>query len=177
MITEITCALLPEPETARTGVAYFDPLGRRRAVTAILRDGVVPATLEFLDRTCIGAVEDYAGSGCGSMPVHSFSSANDGATTWRSATSRALGEVCTETGALEVTVAIEIAASEALLTARRCSLPALSRLDSLTVLEDATVPRPRLPGPLRCAPRRCAGDRPSAGVLPVRRVAGSRAAR
>ena len=34
--------------------------------------------------------------------------------------------------------------SEALLTARRCTLPALSRLGSLTILEDASVPRPRL---------------------------------
>jgi glycolate oxidase len=31
-----------------------------------------------------------------------------------------------------------------LLTARRSTLPALSRLGSLTMLEDATVPRPRL---------------------------------
>src|SRR3712207_8622484 len=45
---------------------------------------------------------------------------------------------------LEVTVAKEVAQSEALLAARRCSLPALSRLDTLTVLEDVTVPRPRL---------------------------------
>ena len=32
----------------------------------------------------------------------------------------------------------------ALLEARRCSLPALSRLGTMTILEDATVPRPRL---------------------------------
>ena len=34
--------------------------------------------------------------------------------------------------------------SDALLAARRCTLPALSRLGSLTILEDASVPRPRL---------------------------------
>ena len=45
---------------------------------------------------------------------------------------------------MEVTLAESIARSEALLTARRCSLPALSRLGTLTLLEDATVPRPRL---------------------------------
>ena len=55
-------ALLPMPATAGTGVAYFDPLAdagprgaRRSSPTASL-----PATLEFLDRRCINAVEDYA---------------------------------------------------------------------------------------------------------------------
>ena len=56
-----------------------------------------------------------------------------------------MGDICAVEGALDVTVATEVAASEALLTARRCSLPALSRLNTLTVLEDASVPRPRLP--------------------------------
>ena len=55
-----------------------------------------------------------------------------------------IGERCTATGAMEVTLAESIARSEALLEARRCSLPALSRLGTMTILEDATVPRPRL---------------------------------
>ena len=43
-----------------------------------------------------------------------------------------------------MTLAEDVARSEALLAARRCSLPALSRLGTMTILEDATVPRPRL---------------------------------
>ena len=45
---------------------------------------------------------------------------------------------------MEVTFAENIARAQALLEARRCSLPALSRLGTMTILEDATVPRPRL---------------------------------
>jgi glycolate oxidase len=55
-----------------------------------------------------------------------------------------LRKICAEAGALEVTLAEDVARSDALLAARRCSLPALSRLGSLTILEDVTVPRPRL---------------------------------
>ena len=55
-----------------------------------------------------------------------------------------IGELCTAHRAMEVTLAEDVARSEALLAARRCSLPALSRLGTLTILEDATVPRPRL---------------------------------
>jgi glycolate oxidase len=55
-----------------------------------------------------------------------------------------IGEACVAEGALEVTTASEVAQAEALLAARRCALPALSRLGSVTILEDATVPRPRI---------------------------------
>jgi glycolate dehydrogenase FAD-linked subunit len=146
VITEITVALLPLPETAHTGVAYFETLGdASRAVGQIIRQGVVPATLEFLDRTCIGAVEDYAGLGLRRDAGALLLFGDDGPVDSVERNVERMGAVCTAEGALDVTVAREVAASEALLTARRCSLPALSRLGTLTVLEDASVPRPMLP--------------------------------
>ena len=42
-------------------MAYFPDLAdAARAVSRVLASGVLPVTLEFLDRVCIGAVEDYA---------------------------------------------------------------------------------------------------------------------
>jgi glycolate oxidase len=55
-----------------------------------------------------------------------------------------IGAACRESGAMAIQTAGDITESEALLAARRCTLPALSRLGSLTILEDASVPRPRL---------------------------------
>jgi glycolate oxidase len=61
VITEVTVALLPLPAVARTGVAYFPTLADAgRAVAGVISDGIVPATLEFLDNPCINAVEDFA---------------------------------------------------------------------------------------------------------------------
>lgn len=61
VLTEVTVALLPMPATTNTGVAYFTSLADAgRAVTAVIGAGIVPATLEFLDAKCIGAVEEYA---------------------------------------------------------------------------------------------------------------------
>jgi glycolate oxidase len=146
VITEVTLALLPMPSTASTGIAYFPTLAAAgRAVTSILGAGVVPATLEFLDRTCIGAVEDYAELGLRTDAGALLLFGDDGAADVVERNLARMGEVCAQDGALEVTVAKEVAESEALLAARRCSLPALSRLGTLTVLEDVTVPRPRLP--------------------------------
>ncbi len=145
VLTEVTVALLPMPATTNTGVAYFPSLADAgRAVTAVIGDGIVPATLEFLDAKCISAVEEYAQLGLRLDAGALLLFGDDGAA---DAVDRNLGRIaqlCTDNRALEVTLAESIARSEALLEARRCSLPALSRLGTLTILEDATVPRPRL---------------------------------
>ncbi len=145
VLTEITVALLPMPATTGTGVAYFPTLADAgRAVTAIIGAGIVPATLEFLDATCIGAVEQYAHLGLRLDAGALLLFGDDGAADAVHATLARIGELCTGQRAIEVTLAADVAGSDALLAARRCSLPALSRLGTLTILEDATVPRPRL---------------------------------
>jgi glycolate oxidase len=145
VITEITVALLPMPQTSATGVAYFPTLADAgRAVTAILADGVVPATLEFLDRKCINAVEDYARLGLDRDAGALLLFGDDGAPDVVERNLARMGGICESKGATSITVAREVAESEALLEARRCSLPALARLAPVTVLEDVTVPRPRI---------------------------------
>ncbi|PJE94273.1 glycolate oxidase subunit GlcD [Streptomyces carminius] len=145
VITEVTVALLPAPEETGTGVAYFGSLAdASRAVAAVIADGIVPATLEFLDRKCVSAVEEFAGLGLRQDAGALLLFGDDGPARTVAGTLARIGEVCTGSGALEVTLAEDIARSDALLAARRCALPALSRLGSLTILEDATVPRHRL---------------------------------
>jgi glycolate oxidase len=145
VITEITVGLLPMPETAGTGVAYFDHLADAgRAVAQIIADGVLPATLEFLDRRCINAVEDFARLGLDRDAGALLLFGDDGAPDVVAGSLERMGATCAGVGARGVTMARDVVESEALLTARRCSLPALARLAPITMLEDATVPRPRL---------------------------------
>ncbi|MCP9207272.1 FAD-binding oxidoreductase [Streptomyces sp. NEAU-Y11] len=145
VITEATVALLPAPEDSGTGVAYFDSLAdASRAVAAVIAAGIVPATLEFLDHKCIAAVEEFAGLGLRTDAGALLMFGDDGAPRTVAGTLARIAEVCTGAGALEVTLAEDVTRAEALLAARRCALPALSRLGSLTILEDATVPRHRL---------------------------------
>ncbi len=145
VITEVTTALLPMPTTSLTGVAYFRSLADAgRAVTGIITDGVLPATLEFLDQKCIGAVEDYAHLGLHRDAGALLLFGDDGAPDVVSRNLDRMAQRCSAEAAIDVTVGGKVAESEALLEARRCALPALSRIDTLTVLEDATVPRPKL---------------------------------
>jgi glycolate oxidase len=145
VITEVTVALLPKPATSGTGIAYFPSLAAAgRAVSRVLRNGIVPATLEFLDQRCIDAVERYAHLGLRTDAGALLLFGDDGDESVVDKHLGRIGQACTDEGAIEVTIAGDAARSDALLAARRCSLPALSRLGALTILEDASVPRPRL---------------------------------
>ena len=87
VITEVTVALLPDPSASRTGLAYFDSLTQAgRAVSGILAAGVIPSTLEFLDRSCMDAVEQYAhlGLDAGAGALLLFGDDGDEATVARS---------------------------------------------------------------------------------------------
>ncbi len=145
VITEATVALLPMPELARTGVAYFDTLADAgRAVAGVIHDGLVPATLEFLDNRCLNAVEDFAQLGLDRSAGALLLFGDDGTPESVDRSLRLMADTCDRTGARSVTMARDIAESDALLSARRCSLPALARLAPITMLEDATVPRPKI---------------------------------
>lgn len=145
VITECTVALLPMPELARTGVAYFDSLADAgRAVAGVIHDGLVPATLEFLDNRCLNAVEDFAQLGLDRSAGALLLFGDDGTPESVDRSLRMMADTCVRTGARSVTMARDVAESDALLSARRCSLPALARLAPVTMLEDATVPRPKI---------------------------------
>jgi glycolate oxidase len=145
VITEITVGLLPLPATAGTGVAYFDDLSDAgRAVARIIADGVLPATLEFLDNRCINAVEDFAGLGLDRQAGALLLFGDDGSAEHVELSLDRMAATCAAIGARGVTRARDLVESDALLAARRCSLPALARLAPITMLEDVTVPRPKL---------------------------------
>lgn len=145
VITEVTVALLPDPPATATGVAYFASLADAgRAVSKVIADGVVPATLEFLDRKCINAVEDFARLGLDRTAGALLLFGDDGSPAEVELNLTRIAASCEKEGALGMTMARDVAESDALLTARRCSLPALARLAPVTVLEDVGVPRPRI---------------------------------
>lgn len=146
VLTELTLALRPAPETSTTGLAYFADLETAgEAVRGVIAAGILPATLEFLDARCIRAVEDYAHLGLDLTAGAMLLFGDDGSPAEVGRTLAIMAEVMNEHGAAGLHVATAAAESEALLAARRCALPALSRLGGATMLEDVGVPRSRLP--------------------------------
>jgi glycolate oxidase len=145
VITELTLRLVPAPASYGVGLAYFASLAQAgAAVSRILAEGILPATLEFLDATCIQTVEDYAQVGlrrdAGALLI--FGQDGDAATVQSDLAS--MSATCRAEGATDVSLAGDDLETQRLLEARRAVLPSLSRLAPLTILEDATVPRSAL---------------------------------
>jgi glycolate dehydrogenase FAD-linked subunit len=145
VMTELTLRLVPAPEATGTGMAYFGDLAdAARAVSRVLASGVLPVTLEFLDSVCIDAVEGYSRIGldrsAGALLI--FGQDGDRASIERDMARMA--DACQAEGATQVRIAQTEAEAADVLQSRRAVLPALSRLEPLTILEDATVPRSRI---------------------------------
>ncbi|NUP46816.1 MAG: FAD-binding protein [Catenulispora sp.] len=146
VLTELTLALRPAPATRTTGLAYFADLkAASNAVRGVVAAGILPATLEFLDAKCIRAVEDYAQLGLDTDAGAMLLFGDDGSAAEVERTVAEIADLMREFGATSAQVATAAAESEALLSARRCALPALSRLGGATMLEDVGVPRSLLP--------------------------------
>jgi len=143
VFTEVTVALAPRPAASKYGVAYFEDLAAAAgAVEKIISAGILPATLEFLDNTCLVAVEDFAHLGLDTKAGALLLFGDDGDEISIEQSVNKMAEIAkSASGCRGVTLAADVAAAEALLYARRCSLPALARLSSLSILEDISVPR------------------------------------
>ncbi len=64
IVTEATLRILPKPAGARPVLVGFDSSEVAGAcVAAIIRAGVIPVAIEFMDRPCIRATEEFAKAG------------------------------------------------------------------------------------------------------------------
>ena len=145
VMTELTLRLVPAPEASGYGMAYFNELAAAaRAVSRVLASGVLPVTLEFLDRVCIGAVEDYAHIGLDTSAGALLIFGQDGSAAVIEHDLERMAQACATEGATSIRIAESPEAAAEVLEARRAALPSLSRLEPLTLLEDATVPRSRI---------------------------------
>ena len=150
VITKVLLRLVPKPAAKRTITASFEDLEKAsEAVAAIIAHPVIPCTLEFLDRTTIRAVEDFAMIG---LPVDAGAMLlmeTDGHPEQVREEAEAMARIAREYGAINVTEAATAMQAESLSKARRTALSALARIRPTTILEDVTVPRSCLPEMVR----------------------------
>ena len=145
VITRIMLKLIPKPPAKKTLVATFAQMDQAaQAVSDIIAAQIIPCTLEFLDRTTIHCVEDYAKIGlpldCESLLLME----TDGHPAAVAEEAMKMEELARKNGALEIRVAKDEAEGARLATARRSAFSALARVAPTTILEDATVPRSEL---------------------------------
>ena len=144
IITEAILRLIPLPKERRVLLAFFDRLEDvGRAVTKIMTSGVFPSALEFMDRACIKAVNDYKGLGLPEDKVGLLLIEIDGHPIAVQEEMVEVENLLKEMG-VDVRVARTKEEEENLWAARRALGPAISKLGSGKVNEDIVVPRSRL---------------------------------
>ena len=145
VITKILLRLIPMPVAKKTMVATFSEMDRAaEAVSAIIAAKIIPCTLEFLDRTTIHCVEDFAKIGLPLDCEALLLMETDGHPAVVDEEAKEMERICKEQGCMELRVAKSVAEGVKLASARRSAFSALARMAPTTILEDATVPRSEL---------------------------------
>src|SRR6476646_7844948 len=145
VITKVLLRLIPKPVAKKTMVATFSQMDHAaEAVSAIIAAQIIPCTLEFLDRTTIHCVEDYAKIGLPLDCEALLLMETDGHPAVVAEEAAQMEAICRKSGCLEVRVAKDDAEGARLASARRSAFSALARVAPTTILEDATVPRSEL---------------------------------
>jgi glycolate oxidase len=138
------------PAAKKAMMAVFSEVSKAsETVSAIIANRIVPVTLEFMDNFTIRAVEDFAHVG---LPVDAAALLLievDGHPAQVEDDAAKVEELCRRMGALSIRVAKDAQERDKIWEARRAALSALSRIKPTTVLEDATVPRSKIPAMIR----------------------------
>jgi glycolate oxidase len=144
VITRILLRLIPQPAAKQTLVATFDAMdAAAQTVSDIIAAKIIPCTLEFLDRTTLRCVEDYAKIGlpdCEALLLME----TDGHPAQVADEAARMEEIARANGCQQIRRAADEAEANALAGARRSAFSALARVAPTTILEDATVPRSEL---------------------------------
>jgi FAD/FMN-containing dehydrogenase len=144
---DVTVRLTRDPEAVRTLLASFPSIeDAARATSAVIASGIVPAALEVMDRPAILAVEAsvYAAgypTDCAAVLLCEV----DGPAAGLDDDARRIAALCRAHGAGEVRVAADAAERQRLWQGRKKAFGAMGRLAPSLVLQDAVVPRTRLP--------------------------------
>jgi glycolate oxidase len=145
VVTKVLLRLIPKPAAKKTMVATFAQMdAAAQTVSDIIAAQIIPCTLEFLDRTTIHCVEDYANVGLPLDCEALLLIETDGHPAAVAEEAAKMEELARKNGAMAVRVAKDEDEANKLATARRSAFSALARLAPTTILEDATVPRSEL---------------------------------
>ncbi len=146
IITEITARLIEQPEAIKTMLAIFDSVeDAGNTVSAIIADGILPATLEMMDKLVIQVVEESIHAGYPLDAEAVLIIELDGLKDGMERLADRIIKVCRANRVREVKVAKDAAERDTLWVGRRGAFGAVSRLKPSYMVCDGTVPRTKLP--------------------------------
>jgi glycolate oxidase len=146
LVTAVTVRLLHAPEAIKTALASFGSMeAAAEAVSAIIAAGMLPAALEMLDEVMISAINAGSGAGYPDRAAAVLLIELDGPAAEVEEQATRAAAICRERGALAVHVAQDEVERALLWKGRKEAAGAVGRLAPTYLLQDAVVPRSKLP--------------------------------
>ncbi|MCX7001321.1 MAG: FAD-binding protein, partial [Candidatus Sumerlaeota bacterium] len=151
VITEITVKLLPHPRRCGTFLAAFpDDTSALRAAFGILKEGLLPCAMEFMDEMAVHCAFLYAGDiflkGMGGALLIEFDDLEPpderGGTIWAAGRAE---KICFEAGAINTRGASDVEGREEIWEIRRSLSPAIYEIAPSKMNEDICVPHSQMP--------------------------------
>ena len=150
LVTGVVVRLLHAPEAVKTVLAAFRTIVQAsEAVSAIIAAGMTPAALEMLDEAIIRAINAGVGAGYPEGAGAVLLIELDGPCAEVEAQGERAAGICRARGALAVSVARDEAERALLWKGRKEAAGAVGRLTASYLLQDAVVPRSKLPDIMR----------------------------
>jgi len=146
VVTAVDVRLMSLPEAVRVCVAAFgDVESASEAVTAIIGAGIVPTALEIMDKLIVAAVEAHFHAGypldAGAVLLVEVAGPHDD----MDAAEATIAQIAKRHGALSWRAARDAAECEALWASRKGAAGAIGRIAPNYYIQDACVPRTKLP--------------------------------
>ena len=148
--TAIDVRLMRMPEAVRVFVCAFGDIdAASQAVSAIIGAGIVPTALEIMDALMVQAIEAHYHAGypldAGAVLLVEIAGPQDD----MDASEAAIARICSDHGALSWRSARNAAERDILWAGRKGAAGAIGRLAPNYYIQDACVPRTKLPDALR----------------------------
>jgi glycolate oxidase len=146
IMTKVILRIMPKGEAVKTMLCIFNTIAEGGdTVSAIIADGIVPATLEMMDNLTIKAVEEAYHVGlpkdAAAILIIELDGLNDG---MDRLTGRIL-DICKKHNVREIRVAKDQAERDKIWAGRKGAFGAVGRLRPNYLVNDGTVPRTKLP--------------------------------
>jgi glycolate oxidase subunit GlcD len=146
IITEVTVRILPQTEKVITMLAIYDSIAdAATSVSDIISAGILPNTLEMMDATIIKAVEDSYACGYPRDAAAVLIIEVEGPRAGLKEQARRIQQICKQTNCRDIQEAKDEGERNRLWQGRRGAFGAVARLAPNYLVNDATVPRTRLP--------------------------------
>ncbi len=150
LLTAITVRLLHVPAGVKTLLASYSAIDdASETVSAIVAAGIIPAALEMIDETFVRAINEGVGAGYPKGAGAVLLIELDGPAAEIEAQAVRIVQICRDHAALEVRVAQDEAERALLWKGRKEAAGAVGRMSPYWILQDAVVPRSRLPEIMR----------------------------